>query len=113
MQLNGITIGLASVERDDEHKPAVIRKVMGDGTVRVRKSGPDLRFISVKWPRLTKTYWDLLWAYLGATGWGAQDLTLTDDYGETFTVRYWGRSLKGQRRLGRFYSAEATFLVLS
>jgi len=113
MLLDALNMGAASIERDHEFRPDVIRKVMGDGTPRVRKAGPTQQFLTARWDRLTVTDWGDLSDYLETNGWGASNITLVDDYGASFTVRYWDGSLKGRRRLGRFYSATARFMVVS
>lgn len=83
----------------------------GDGSLRVRDRGPSRRFLTYK-VRMTKAEKDALETYLEATArWRMNTFTVTDDWSDSFTVRYWGNELRVTEKLGRYYEASLTFRV--
>lgn len=106
MTVNGYDVGRASVGTSKEASPHMTREVMADGSVKVRKTGPADRLILFKLTRMTNTQFETLAAMLAAMEYAAATMTVVDDYGTSYSCRYWGNSFVGQSRLGRFWSVD-------
>lgn len=114
MTIGGTDVGKAGNRYTRTYEPQVSRKIMGDGTPRVRELSPTVATITFEWPRLTKNQADTLWVVLQYVNrWGRVAQTLVDDWGDSHTVRFWDRSLKLEERLGRYYSVSVTFLKVA
>lgn len=111
MTINGYDVGRASVGTRDETSQKLIVNVMGDGSVRSRTSGALSRIITFKWGRLDNTQWTVLRALVATWKFSGTVVTVVDDYGTSYQCRYWDDSLRGESRLGRFWSAEASFRI--
>jgi hypothetical protein len=115
MTINGNDVGMANWKLRCEDRREQERKIMRDGTHRVRQTGPHLRLYTFTWPRLNATQLAMLRTMITDSSggeFGENDLTLVDDFGTTFTpCRSWGNQFKYERRHGNWWSAEATFAV--
>jgi hypothetical protein len=111
MTIAGYDVGRAAVGTRDEVTQKLVVNVMGDGSVRSRTAGALTKIITFKFPRLDNTQWTVLKALAASWKFSGTAITVVDDYGTSYTCRYWDDSLRGESRLGRFWSAEASFRI--
>lgn len=83
----------------------------GDGSFRVRDKAPARRLLTYK-VRMTQAEYEALEVYLRVTvGFKKTPFTVVDDWGTSFTARYWDTKLKTSEKLGRYHEASLPFLV--
>jgi hypothetical protein len=112
MTINGSDIGRASVGTRNEIGQEQSINVMGDGSVRVRNTEPFEETLTWSLPRMTNAQWEGIKAIVRyAANFSGTPLTIVDDYGVSRSCRVWKESLRGESRLGRFWSAELTVRV--
>ena len=112
MTINGTDIGRASVGTRNEIDQEQSINVMGDGTIRVRNTEPFGELLTWQLPRMTNDQWEAIKAIVRyAANFSGTVLTIVDDYGVSRSCRVWKDSLRGESRLGRFWSADLTVRV--
>lgn len=112
MTVAGFDVGRASVGTRNEIGIDQTVNVMGDGSVRARDTAPFEETVTWQLPRLTNAQWEGLKAVIRYTAkFSASIVTVVDDYGTSRSCRVWKDSLRGESRLGRFWSAELTVRV--
>ena len=106
LTVNGTDIAPGSPDFERDDRPHQVRNVMADGTARVRDTQPAENFVTFKLPRISNTAMATLRTLITVTAnYAANNITVVDDYGEAWTGKYWDKSFKSKRRLGRFWSA--------
>jgi len=105
LYVNGSAIAPGSATFEREDVPNQVRNVMADGTVRVREVMPDENYVTFNLPRVSNTAYGTLRTIITDTkNYASTAFTVVDDHGESFTGRFWDKSLKATRRLGRYWS---------
>lgn len=113
MTIAGLPVGRAQAVYRDTISQRETVNVMGDGTVRNRTSGEPDELLEFALPRLDNSTWTTLKSLLLYYKKINQSFAIVDDYGTSYTVRYWGENIQGEHRLGRFWSTKLVFRVES
>lgn len=112
MQINGVEYGRAKIGTDQQWSKKQNRFVAGNGTARVSDRSTEERLITFTLERVSVGLFFTLYYFLTQTaGYARNTFQVIDDWGLSYTVRWWDSRLRFTEKAGRIYSVTITVRV--
>jgi len=112
MQINGVDYGRAKIGVDQQWSKKQNRFVAGQGKVRVSDRSVNERLITFTLERVSQSQFTTLFVFLVFTANFAKNtFAIIDDWGQSYTVRWWDSRLRFIEKPGRYYTVTITVRV--
>ena len=111
MTLDGNDYGPAKIEYDNELESPQVRHVMGDGSVRTRRTGADAEYYTYTYTRIPAAQRSAFKA-LHDSG-ASTEITIVDDDSNSYTGIVWTSKPRLRRKAGGFFTCQITYRVVS